>query len=345
MTDPIPPDHDRPGDLMADASLVRAMVQVEAAWLEALVRAELVPEVDQPSALVLGLLTDDDLAAIPQDTVADDPVGPLVELLRSRADGDVAPWLHHGLSGQDVLDTATVLVLRDALDRVVAEVKAQVATLSDLAERSASTPFGAAVVGWLDGVIDSSDLVLDARALLPVQLGGASGTLAATTDLAEERGHDDPLSTAAELVTDVAEALDLRERRPWHTSRGSFTRAADALVACTDVWGGLAAHPAVDDPRAADVRGAALAAPDLGATLHLASAVAGGPERESTWLTEWPAVRALARLAVTAAAQTSELLAGIEGPVDDTGPALLGVTEDLVVEATDRARVFLEENA
>lgn len=331
---------------MSDASLVRAMLRVEAVWSAALVDSELVPAVDDAAALVLGLLTDDDLETLAQGADAGGPVGPLVQLLRSRAEGDVAPWLHHGLAGQDVLDTAIVLVLRDALDRVVAEIKDQVAALSQLAERSASTSFGGAVVGWLDGIVDASDLVLDARALLPVQLGGDSGTLAATTELAEERGHDDPLSTAAELVTDVAEALDLRERRPWHTSRGSLTRTADALVACTDVWGGLAAHPAVvaDDTLPAQVRRAALAAPGLSATLHLASAVAGGPEHGSTWQTEWPAIRTLARLTVTAASQTSELLAGLEGSTDDAGPALLGITEDLVVEATDRATVFLEEN-
>ena len=91
-----------------------------------------------------------------------------------------------------------MLALRGVLDRLLDELRSQVIAASILAERHASTPmvgrtltqhavpttFGAVAAGWLDGILDAADLVVDARALLPVQLGGAVGTLAAATELA-----------------------------------------------------------------------------------------------------------------------------------------------------------------
>ena len=89
-------------------------------------------------------------------------------------------------------------------------------------------------------MVTSADLVQDARSLLPVQLGGAVGTLSAATELANLRGHEDPQGTSADLVASTAAALGLRELRPWHTSRATVTRTSDALVSCTDAWGHIA---------------------------------------------------------------------------------------------------------
>ena len=48
----------------------------------------------------------------------------------ARSDDEAAPWLHRGLTSQDVVDTALMLCLRDALDRVEAELREQVSALS-----------------------------------------------------------------------------------------------------------------------------------------------------------------------------------------------------------------------
>ena len=104
--------------------------------------------------------------------------------------------MHRGLTSQDVIDTALVLCLRDALSRVGGEIATQVGTLAGLAERHHHTPMlartltqpalpstvGMKVANWLSGVLDAADAVA-ALPPLPVQAGGAAGTLAAATEL------------------------------------------------------------------------------------------------------------------------------------------------------------------
>lgn len=414
MTDLFWPGDERAGELMSEATLLEAMVQVENAWLDALVTSGLAPALSDGD--LTGLVTSDDVDELARAAEATgNPVPALVTLLRSRTGLDSATWLHRGLTSQDVLDTALMLALRAVLDRLLDELRSQVIALSIVAERHASTPmvgrtltqhavpttFGAVAAGWLDGILDAADLVVDARVLLPVQLGGAVGTLSAATELASLRGLDDAPFVAAELVTITAEALGLRELRPWHTSRGPVTRTADALVSCTDAWGHVATDVAtlsrteiaeLAEPEAEArggsstmphkrnpilsvlVRRTALAAPALASTLHLASATAGDQRPDGAWHAEWSTLHTLGRRTVVAASQTTELLQGLhvdaermratldhsaddvlaerraiaevlDEKADPDPTTYLGIAEDLVAGAVDRARIFLEENA
>ena len=414
MTDLFWPGDERAGELMSEATLLDAMVQVENAWLDALVVSGLAPALSDSD--LTGLVTSDDVDELARLAEATgNPVPALVAMLRARTGLDSATWLHRGLTSQDVLDTALVLALRAVLDRLLDELRSHVIALSILAERHASTPmvgrtltqhavpttFGAVAAGWLDGILDAADLVVDARALLPVQLGGAVGTLAASTELASLRGLDDAPFVAAELVTITAEALGLRELRPWPTSRGPVTRTADALVSCTDAWGHVATDVAtlsrteiaelvepVAEGRGGSstmphkhnpilsvlIRRTAVAAPALASTLHLASATAGDQRPDGVWHAEWSTLHTLGRRTVVAASQTTELLQGLhvdaermsatldhsaddvlaerrviaellDEKADPDPTTYLGIAEDLVAGAVDRARIFLEENA
>lgn len=351
MTDLFWPGDERAGDLMSAEALLAAMVRVESAWLDALVASGLAPSAAATD--LAPLVTADDLPHIAAAAEGSgNPVVPLVGLLRSRAPQPAATWLHRGLTSQDVLDTALMLALRDALERLIGELRAQVTALARLAAQHADTPmvgrtltqhavpttFGAVAAGWLDGLVDAADLVLDARSLLPVQLGGAVGTLSATTELANLRGHEDPQGTSADLVASTAAALGLRELRPWHTSRATVTRTSDALVSCTDAWGHIAtdvatlarteigelAEPAAEGRGGSStmphknnpvlsvlVRRAALGSPALAATMHLASATAGDQRPDGSWHVEWSTLQMLGRRSVVAASQTAELLQGL----------------------------------
>lgn len=338
MTDLFWPGDERAGSLMSDGSLLDAMVRVEVAWLEALVDTNLAPESAESD--ILALVTADDVVTIARGAeAAGDPVVPLLQLLRSRVSDDTATWLHRGLTSQDVLDTALVLTLRDVLDRLLDELRSQVIALSIVAERHVSTPmvgrtqtqhavpttFGAVAASWLDGIVDAAELVVDARTLLPVQLGGAVGTLAATAELAALRGMADPAAVAQEAATIAGETLGLRVHRPWHTARVPLTRSADALVTCTDAWGHVATDVAtlsrteigeVSGPHqpnpvlAVLVRRAALTAPALASTMHAASATTGDQRPDGAWHSEWATLRTLGRRTVVAASQTTELLQG-----------------------------------
>jgi 3-carboxy-cis,cis-muconate cycloisomerase len=139
MTDLFWPGDNRAGDLMSDAAFLAAMVQVENAWLGVLVDAGVAPV--EARADLTSLVSTRDVEAIAAGAEADgNPVIGLLALLRERADGQAARWLHRGLTSQDVIDTAMMLCLRDALARVRREIDTQVRTLATLAETHQHDP-------------------------------------------------------------------------------------------------------------------------------------------------------------------------------------------------------------
>ena len=89
---------------------------------------------------------------------------------------------------------------------------------------------------------------------LAVQLGGAAGTLAASSELARlARGLPEPAHVSWRLVESVASALGLVPSVPWHTSRTVITAAGDAFVGCTDAYGRIAANVATSRPEIAEL--------------------------------------------------------------------------------------------
>ena len=127
------------------------------------------------------------------------------------------------------------------------EIATQVRALVGLVERHHQTPMvartltqsalpstiGARMAAWLTGVLDAADTVASLPAL-PVQAGGAAGTLAATTELTGSP------QAALELSDALAAALGLAPAAPWHTTRSVVTRTGDAFVTCCDAWGHIA---------------------------------------------------------------------------------------------------------
>jgi 3-carboxy-cis,cis-muconate cycloisomerase len=342
MTDLFWPGDHRAGDVMSDNAFLTAMVAVEDAWLAVLVDAAVAPQ--RARADLAALVSEDDAAALGAGAEADgNPVIGLVALLRERAGGVPAHWLHRGLTSQDVIDTALMLCLRDAVTRIRRELTTQVRTLVGLAESHHHSPmlartltqpalpstFAAKVANWLSGVLDATD-TLTAVPALPVQTGGAAGTLAATTELAGSPAE------ALALTDAFASALGLAPAVPWHTTRSMITRSGDALVGCCDAWGHIAADVATGSRREIGelaeghgggsstmphksnpvlsvlIRRAALTAPALAATLHTASAASVDERSDGGWHAEWATLRSLTRRTVVAASQSSELLAGLQ---------------------------------
>lgn len=330
MTDLLWPGDARAGDLFTDESVVAAMISVESAWLAAR---------GFPS----------DLSGIPDigglsEEGGGNPVIPLVKILRS-LNPRVAEHLHTGLTSQDVLDTALVLCLRSVTTKTNHNLDQQVYALASLADRHRGTrmvartltqhaipaTFGLKAANWLNAVLDARE-VLSSSADLPIQIGGAAGTLAAPAAVAGSP------EAALDLVNATARLLGLPARPPWHTARAPFTRIADALVTCTDAWGKiandvlLAGRPEVgelSEPLAEGrggssampnkqnpvlsvlIRRAALAAPPLAATMHMAAAAAIDERPDGSWHVEWSTLRTLARRTVVAAEQTTELVSGL----------------------------------
>ncbi|OBG54040.1 lyase family protein [Mycobacterium sp. E735] len=373
MTNLLWPGDHRARDHMTDRALLESMAAVEAAWLDALVAERLAPPECAGADLPM-LLTANDCESV--GVAAEDggnPVIGLVGLLRQRAAPKVAPWIHRGLTSQDVLDTALMLGVREAVGELAAQLRGQVSTLSELAtlhrltpmvartltQHAAPTTFGAKAAGWLNGVVDAFEAL--STLVIPIQIGGAAGTLAASTELAALlTGSADPAAVSASLARSTATALGLAIRMPWHTARAPVTAAADAFVGCTDSWGRIAsdvvtlARPEIGEltesggenrggsssmPHKRNpvlsilIRRTALSAPPLASTLHTAAALANDERPDGAWHAEWDTLRTLARRAVAAGSQCGELLAG------------LAVHADRMSENLDHADVFGEQEA
>lgn len=344
MSDLLRPGAHRAAGTADDTALLAALLRVEVAWARALVATGIATDAEAAGVAAAAAGLDVDLPALTVATeAAGNPVVPLVELLRAAA-GDAGGAVHRGLTSQDVLDTALVLLARDAVARVRADLvttgdalaalarthRDDIAVARTLTQWAVPTTLGLRAAQWLAGV-DDAVARLDGLAF-PVQYGGAAGTRALLAHLAGPG--------AAAAVTGFAAALGLAAADlPWHTRRGTLTAIGDALTTATDALGVLAAdvlllgRPEVAEVRegAASGRGgsstmphkqnpvlavlvhaAAQQAPGLAAQLHLCSAGAVDERPDGAWHAEWPVLARLLELAVTAAAQAAELAVGLQ---------------------------------
>jgi 3-carboxy-cis,cis-muconate cycloisomerase len=353
MADLFWPGDDRAGDLFSDAALILAMADVEEAWLVALVDAGIAPStISVPDLRALVLPRHHEWLAN-ESEIGGNPAMALVSLLRDGLEDtapDAAPWLHRGLTSQDVVDSALMICARDAVARILAGLRDQVGRLSHLIDEHRATPmvartltqhaipttFGLKVAGWLTGVLDAYDDV--AALTLPVQVGGAAGSMAGAVELASRL--PDPVGAVQRMTQDLADALGLGQSPPWHTSRATVTRLGDVSVRCTDAWGRIAndvlalSRPEIAElsedagggsstmPNKANpvlsalVRRAALTTPQLAATLHLASAESVDERSAGPWHAEWATLRTLLRRTVVAGEQVGELLSGLHVHAD-----------------------------
>ncbi|OMC33460.1 3-carboxy-cis,cis-muconate cycloisomerase [Mycobacterium colombiense] len=341
----------RAGEHMTDEALLGSMIAAECAWLDALAAASLAPA-GCAEADLWNLVTHTDcesLAVTAED--GGNPVIPLVKLLRQRAEPGIAPWIHRGLTSQDILDTSLMLAVRGVADGLRAQLRQQISALTELAtghrrtpmlartltQHAAPTTFGVKAAGWLTGIVDAFERMTALST--PIQIGGAAGTLAATTELAALlTGTDDPAGVSLQLMRSAATTLGLQDRPAWHTARAPITAAADAFVGCTDAWGRIAsdvvtlARPEIAElgERATADRGgsssmphkrnpvlsilirrASIAGPPLAATLHTAAALANDERPDGAWHAEWDTLRTLGRRTLVAGSQSGELLTGL----------------------------------
>lgn len=340
------PGSRRAAGMADDDAVAEAMVRVELAWLRALVEVGAVDreQADEVAAELVYWSADSlELAEEAED--AGNPVVPLVRAIKERVGPACADVVHRGLTSQDTLDTAMMLLAKDALVRVRESLDAVAAALAMLAREHWSSvmvgrtltqyavpvTFGLTCARWLAGVLDAVDDVDAVVPTLPVQCGGAAGTLALVGELTE-----DPVAAARAFASE----LDLVwPGLPWHTQRRPVTRIGDALVTSCDALGvigsdvALLSRPEIGEVREGAVpgrggsstmphkrnpvlsvlmRAGALQAPLLAAQLHLAAAQAVDERPDGAWHSEWPALQRLLVLSVTAADQAAELVAGLE---------------------------------
>lgn len=224
-------------DVFSDATMLASMIRFEVALARAEARIGIIP-VSAAEAIARAAIGDAfDPAAISREARASGTfVIPLVEMLTARvraADPAAATFVHWGATSQDVSDSALVLCLVQARRVLTADHERLATALRWLSAKHAGTvmlgrtllqpappiTFGLKAAGWFAAVSRGGARMastFDAACVL--QLGGASGTLAALG----ERG----LTVAEEL------ALELELPNPdasWHAHRD---RLASLVAAC-----------------------------------------------------------------------------------------------------------------
>ncbi|MEU3275099.1 adenylosuccinate lyase family protein [Saccharomonospora sp. NPDC006951] len=226
----------------SDRAWLQAMLDVEAALASAQADVGLIGREDADAigaACAAGLY---DVAELGRAaTGIGNPAGPLVRALTERVGGAAARHVHRGATSQDVIDSAAMLVAKRALTSLLGDVRAAgdaAATLTGdhiatvqvgrtLAQHALPVTFGFVTAGWLRALGNAEESLASVR--LPVQLGGAAGTLASL-------GTDGPAVAAA-----MAARLGLVEPvLPWHTDRTTIARLAGALGETAGAVSGIA---------------------------------------------------------------------------------------------------------
>ena len=326
---------------VSDDAWFRALLAVEAALARAAAGTGLVPTTaaDAVTAACAHPERLDLATVVARAADAGNPVPPLVRVLQDAVGERDAVAVHVGATSQDVLDTALLLMARDAIAAVDADLAAAAETVAGLArthrddvlpgrtlmQQALPTTFGLKAAGWLAGLDGARLRLAEVVASLPVQYGGAVGTLAASG------------GAGVALRAALAEELQLTSTAvPWFTVRlpvadlaGALGAAAGVvatvavdvvLLAQTEVAevaevgegrGGSSAMPHKRNPVAAiSARACARRAPGLVATLL--SAMEQEHERAAgAWHSEWPALTELLTTVGSAASWLAESLRGL----------------------------------
>jgi 3-carboxy-cis,cis-muconate cycloisomerase len=323
------------------------------AWLQALLDVECCLAVAQAE---VGVIPKDAADAIAEQCDAGDydadqlgrdaraggnPVIPLVTALRARVPAPAREWVHHGATSQDILDTAAMLITRGGLAFIDADLYRLAAGAAGLAAAHRTTlmagrtllqpalpiPFGLKAAGWLAATLDNHTAVARLIPGLPLQLGGAAGTLASlgadgaavTAALAGQTGLAEPLlpwHTARQRIAEIAGVLG--------TVAGSAAKialdvallmqaeVAEALEPAAPGRGGSSTMPHKRNPvLATEALAAARRAHGLVPTLQ-ASLVAEHERAAGAWHAEWGALTDLLRLAGGAAGRAADIVEGLE---------------------------------
>lgn len=221
--------------LFHDAALVQRYLDVEAALARAQARLGLIPQAAGCAISEVAKVERVDFTRLTARTeIVGYPILPLVEQLSEWPADGLGQYCHWGATTQDIMDTADVLQIRDALTLVSDELDAIADALATLARTHADTPmagrthlqhalpisFGYKCATWLSG-IDRHRVRL--RELRPrvevVEFAGAAGTLASLGEhgLATQHALAEELGLGVPPIT-------------WHTIRDGFAETTGLLA-------------------------------------------------------------------------------------------------------------------
>lgn len=231
-------------EVFSDRRLIARYIEVEVALARAEARCGVIPAEAAEAIARESQLEKIDFDHMRHETdIVGYPILPLVHQLVQMC-GEAGRYVHWGATTQDIMDTANVLQVRDALDIVDTDIRALRAILADLAQKHRDTPmagrthlqqalpvtFGYKAAIWLAMFDRHQQRLAQLRErVLCVEFAGAAGTLASLGDkglqvqqaLAEELGLAVPATT-------------------WHVARDGFAEAVNLLALVTGSLGKIA---------------------------------------------------------------------------------------------------------
>ncbi len=235
-------------EVFADRSLIQRYIEVEVALARAEARCGVIPAEAAEVIARESRLDRVDFDHMRHETdIVGYPILPLVHQLVAlcgEGDGEAGRYVHWGATTQDIMDTATVLQVRAALDLVDADISELRRILADLARKHRDTPmagrthlqqalpvtFGYKVAIWLAMFDRHQERLAELRKrVLVVSFAGAAGTLASLGD----KGFEVQQALAEELKLDVPATT-------WHVARDGFAEAVNLLALITGSLGKIA---------------------------------------------------------------------------------------------------------
>jgi 3-carboxy-cis,cis-muconate cycloisomerase len=227
--------------VFADEALVQRYLDVEVALAQAEADTHIIPAEAAAAIAEAGRTMRIDFDRLRHETeITGYPILPIVHQL-SEAAGAAGGYVHWGATTQDIMDTATVLQVRTALDLVGADLVELRDILSGLALRHRDTPmagrthlqqalpitFGYKVAVWLSMIQRHIERLEQMRPrVLMGQFAGAAGTLASL-------GPD-----GLEVQAALCELLGLgRPSATWHVARDGLAEAVSFLGLVTGSLG------------------------------------------------------------------------------------------------------------
>jgi 3-carboxy-cis,cis-muconate cycloisomerase len=230
--------------IFSSSARVEAMLRFEAALARAEARAGVIPNQAAEAIAEATRSGGFDAEALHREArTAGNLAIPVVAWLTEATSEDARGHVHWGATSQDAIDTGMMLQVRDGLDALDEDLIAAGMACEALATRHARTPmagrtllqqavpitFGLKAARWLSLTTRGIRRIRGIRAGLPVQLGGAAGTLAA-------------LGADGIRVADLlAEELGIvAPELPWHAERDVVAEIAAAIAITAGAMGKIA---------------------------------------------------------------------------------------------------------
>ena len=231
--------------IFSDENVVQKWLDVEAALAKVEAELGVIPEKAAAEIRKKAKVELYDLDAMKKEMDrTSHPIVPLLRAIKDVCDGDAGEYVHWGATTQDIMDTGTVLQIREALDEIEPNLRKMINLAADLARKHRSTvmaarshgqqalpiTFGFKVAGWAAELNRNLERFVEMRKRVLIgQFSGAVGTLAALgkdgdavqSGLMKELGLVNPVIT-------------------WHTSRDSMAEITCVLAMCVASIGKIA---------------------------------------------------------------------------------------------------------